>query len=191
MENFLKLFNKIISEEFISFIKTYPGFMLFVLGAVCFFFAHNAINDYMIQVITPLGGTETQMGIAVSCAAFLELPTMALINKIMKKISVKNLLLISGIAFFIKHLLMLIAPNMAVVYISQAFQMKGLYSRRPSHSMSFCVFRRLFFRNFGFRFRPCNAILRTFARFVKKCHSDLSPFFVIYIKSTQIVLLIP
>jgi PPP family 3-phenylpropionic acid transporter len=63
------------------------------------------------------------MGIAVSCAAFLELPTMALINKIMKKISVKNLLLISGIAFFIKHLLMLIAPNMAVVYISQAFQM--------------------------------------------------------------------
>lgn len=110
-------------NNLISFIRTYPSFMLFVLGAVCFFFAHNAINDYMIQVITPLGGTETQMGIAVSCAAFLELPTMALINKIMKKISVKNLLLISGIAFFIKHLLMLIAPNMAVVYISQAFQM--------------------------------------------------------------------
>ena len=41
----------------------------------------------------------------------------------MKKLSVKNLLLISGIAFFIKHLLMLIAPNMVVVYISQAMQM--------------------------------------------------------------------
>ena len=114
---------EVAHNNLISFVKTYPSFMLFVLGAVCFFFAHNAINDYMIQVITPLGGTETQMGIAVSCAAFLELPTMALINKIMKKISVKNLLLISGIAFFIKHLLMLIAPNMAVVYISQAFQM--------------------------------------------------------------------
>lgn len=110
-------------NNLISFIKTYPGFMLFVMGAVCFFFAHNAINDYMIQIITPLGGNETNMGIAVSCAAFLELPSMALINKIMKKISVKNLLLISGIAFVIKHLLMLIAPNMAVVYISQAMQM--------------------------------------------------------------------
>ena len=76
--------------------------MLFVLAAVCFFFAHNAINDYMIQIITPLGGTEAQMGIAVSCAALLELPTMALIDKIIKKISVKNLLLISGIAFLIK-----------------------------------------------------------------------------------------
>jgi PPP family 3-phenylpropionic acid transporter len=94
-----------------------------VLAAVCFFFAHNAINDYMIQIITPLGGTEAQMGIAVSCAAFLELPTMALIDKIIKKISVKNLLLISGVAFLIKTLLMLIAPNMIVVYISQAMQM--------------------------------------------------------------------
>ena len=114
---------EVAHNNLISFIKTYPGFMLFVLGAVCFFFAHNAINDYMIQIITPLGGNETNMGIAVSCAAFLELPAMALINKIMKKISVKNLLLISGIAFFIKHLLMLIAPNMVVVYISHAIQM--------------------------------------------------------------------
>ncbi|MBR3465213.1 MAG: MFS transporter [Clostridiales bacterium] len=105
------------------FIKTYPSFMLFVAGAVCFFFAHNAINDYMIQIITPLGGTESQMGTAVFIAALLELPTMALIDKIMKKITVKNLLLISGTAFLIKTALMLIAPNMVVVYVSQAMQM--------------------------------------------------------------------
>ena len=115
--------NEVAHNNLFSFIKTYPGFMLFVLAAVCFFFAHNAINDYMIQIITPLGGTEAQMGIAVSCAAVLELPTMALIDKIMKKISVKNLLLISAVAFLIKTLLMLIAPNMVVVYISQAMQM--------------------------------------------------------------------
>ena len=115
--------NEVAHNNLFSFIKTYPSFMLFVLAAVCFFFAHNAINDYMIQIITPLGGTEAQMGIAVSCAAVLELPTMALIDKIMKKISVKNLLLISATAFMIKTLLMLIAPNMVVVYISQAMQM--------------------------------------------------------------------
>ena len=115
--------NEVAHNNLFSFIKTYPSFMLFVLAAVCFFFAHNAINDYMIQIITPLGGTEAQMGIAVSCTAVLELPTMALIDKIMKKISVKNLLLISATAFMIETLLMLIAPNMVVVYISQAMQM--------------------------------------------------------------------
>ena len=106
-----------------SFIKTYPSFMLFVLGAVCFFFAHNAINDYMIQIITPLGGTEASMGTAVFIAALLELPTMALIDKIMKKVSCRNLLLFAGAAFLVKTILMLIAPNMVLVYISQAMQM--------------------------------------------------------------------
>lgn len=115
--------DEVAHNNLFSFIKTYPGFMLFVLGAVCFFFAHNAINDYMIQIITPLGGTEAQMGTAVFIAAILELPTMALIDKVMKKISCRNLLLIAGSAFLIKTLLMLIAPNMAVVYISQAMQM--------------------------------------------------------------------
>lgn len=115
--------DEVAHNNLFSFIKTYPGFMLFVLGAVCFFFAHNAINDYMIQIITPLGGTEAKMGTAVFIAAILELPTMALIDKVMKKISCRNLLLIAGAAFLIKTLLMLIAPNMAVVYISQAMQM--------------------------------------------------------------------
>ena len=114
---------EVAHNNLIVFTKTYPAFMLFVVAGVCFFFAHNAINDYMIQIITPLGGTEASMGTAVFIAALLELPTMALIDKIMKKISVKNLLLISATAFLIKTLLMLVAPNMAVVYISQAMQM--------------------------------------------------------------------
>ena len=113
---------EVAHNNILVFTKTYPAFMLFVVAGVCFFFAHNAINDYMIQIITPLGGTEASMGTAVFIAAILELPTMALIDKIMKKISVKNLLLISGTAFLIKTLLMLVAPNMAVVYISQAMQ---------------------------------------------------------------------
>ena len=113
---------EVAHNNLIVFTKTYPAFMLFVVAGVCFFFAHNAINDYMIQIIMPLGGTEASMGTAVFIAAILELPTMALIDKIMKKISVKNLLLISGTAFLIKTLLMLVAPNMAVVYISQAMQ---------------------------------------------------------------------
>lgn len=115
--------NETAHNNLFVFIKTYPAFMLFVAGAVCFFFAHNAINDYMIQIISPLGGSEASMGTAVFIAALLELPTMALIDKIMTKISVKNLLLIASAAFLIKTLLMLIAPNMAVVYVSQAMQM--------------------------------------------------------------------
>ncbi|MCR5107159.1 MAG: MFS transporter [Lachnospiraceae bacterium] len=106
-----------------DFIRTYPMFMLFVLGAVCFFFSHNAINDYIIQIITPLGGDEADMGRAIFLAAVLELPTMSFINKVMKKVSCSRLLIISGIAFMIKTFLMFIADNMITVYISQAMQL--------------------------------------------------------------------
>lgn len=114
---------EVAHNSFFSFVRVYPAFMLFVAGAVCFFFAHNAINDYLIQIVTPLGGTEASMGTATFIAALLELPTMALIGKIMKKISVRNLLLISSIAFLIKTFLMFIATNLTIVYISQAMQM--------------------------------------------------------------------
>lgn len=114
---------EVAHNSFFSFVRVYPAFMLFVAGAVCFFFAHNAINDYLIQIVTPLGGTEASMGTATFIAALLELPTMALIGKIMKRISVRNLLLISSIAFLIKTFLMFIATNLTIVYISQAMQM--------------------------------------------------------------------
>ncbi len=115
--------NEEAHNNLIDFIKTYPMFMLFVAGAVCFFFAHNAINDYLIQIIRPVGGDESDMGTAIFLAALLELPTMALINRVMKKVSCSRLLIFSGAAFLIKTLLMFIADNMVIVYISQAMQM--------------------------------------------------------------------
>ena len=34
-----------------SFAKTYPAFVLFLIATIFFFFAHNMINDFMIQII--------------------------------------------------------------------------------------------------------------------------------------------
>lgn len=105
-----------------DFAKTYPRFMIFIFGAICLFFGHNALNDYIIQIITPLGGNESTMGIAIFIAAALELPTMACIGFLLKKTSSSSLLVFSGISFLVKTVLMLVAVNMAGVYLSQAMQ---------------------------------------------------------------------
>lgn len=110
-------------NNFFDFVKTYPKFMLFILGSVCFFFAHNTLNDYLIQIITPIGGDEAKMGYAIFVAAALELPTMACIGFLTKKTSCSNLLIISGFFFGVKTLCMLLAQGMAMVYISQACQL--------------------------------------------------------------------
>ena len=110
-------------NSFSSFAKNYPAFMLFLVGTICFFFAHNMINDFMIQIIRNLGGNETELGIANFLQAILELPVMALIGIILKKLSADKLLIISGIAFLIKILILVFAQGMAHMYLSQSFQL--------------------------------------------------------------------
>jgi PPP family 3-phenylpropionic acid transporter len=106
-----------------EFIRIYPAFSLFLLGTVCFFFAHNMINDFMIQIIRNLGGAETELGYSNFLQAILELPVMALIGFILKKISARNLLLLSGVAFLIKTLILIFAKTMTAMYVSQSFQL--------------------------------------------------------------------
>ena len=107
----------------VSFVKTYPAFALFLVGTVCFYFAHNMINDFMIQIIRNLGGGETELGYANFLQAILELPVMALIGFVLKKITSQKLLVISGFAFLIKITILIYATNMAMMYLSQSFQL--------------------------------------------------------------------
>ena len=110
-------------NNLISFARAYPVFIWFLIGTICFFFAHNMINDFMIQIIRFLGGGETELGYANFLQAILELPVMALIGIVLKKITSNNLLIISGFAFFIKILILVFATNIAMMFVSQSFQL--------------------------------------------------------------------
>ncbi|MBO4266674.1 MAG: MFS transporter [Lachnospiraceae bacterium] len=113
---------KIAHNGFSSFAKTYPAFMPFLIGTICFFFGHNMINDFMIVIIRNLGGAETQLGYATFLQAILELPVMAAIGIALKKFSADKLLVFSGMAFFVKITILVFATNMIGMYVSQSFQ---------------------------------------------------------------------
>ena len=110
-------------NNILDFVKTYPAYAIFLIAVICFFFAHNMINDFMIQIIRSLGGAEKELGYSNFLQAILELPVMALFALILKKISAQKLLIISGIAFFIKILILIFATNMTMMYISQSCQL--------------------------------------------------------------------
>ncbi len=105
-----------------DFTHTYPAFMLFLIGVICFFFAHNMINDFLIQIIRNLGGGETELGYATFLAAILELPVMALIGVVLKKVSADKLMLFSGVSFLIKTVILMFAGSLAMMFVSQSFQ---------------------------------------------------------------------
>lgn len=108
---------------FSHFCKTYKKFMIFVVSVVLVFFTHTIINNFFIQIITPIDGTESDMGIAVFLAAILELPAMAMFNVVRKKVKCSTLLKISVVFFALKHILTLLAPNMTLIYVAQVLQM--------------------------------------------------------------------
>ena len=110
-------------NNFLDFARTYPAFTLFLVGTICFFFAHNMINDFMIQIIRNLGGGERQLGYANFLQAILELPVMALSGVILKKIRAKTLLIFSGVAFLVKILILVFANGMPMMYLSQSVQL--------------------------------------------------------------------
>ena len=106
-----------------DFFSAYPAFMLFVIATICFYFAHNMINDFMIQIIRSLGGGETELGYSNFLQAILELPVMALIGFVLRKVSPAKLLVFSGAAFFVKILILIFARNMVWMFVSQSFQL--------------------------------------------------------------------
>lgn len=109
--------------SFINFAKRYKKIMIFIFGLVLVYFTHTIINNFFIQVITPIGGTESDMGTAVFLAAILELPAMIFFNNIREKISCTKLIMIAVIAFALKHTLTYFATNITIIYIAQALQM--------------------------------------------------------------------
>ena len=111
------------SSSISQFVRKYPAFMLMLLATIFLFFTHNMLNDYLIQIIRSLGGSESNLGVATFIAALLELPTMAVITVISRKVNMNILLIVAGVSFTIKAVIMLAAGNIPMVYASQAMQL--------------------------------------------------------------------
>jgi len=106
----------------IDFAKHYPKFMMVLLATVCLFIGHNMLNDFMIQIITPIGGDERHLGYIVSIAAVLELPTMTLFVAMSKKINSGRLLQASAVFFTIKIFVLYMATGLLGAYASTVCQ---------------------------------------------------------------------
>ncbi len=113
--------------SFIQFCTKYKRFMIFVFGVMVVFFTHTIINNFFIQILTPINGTEGDMGTAVFIAAIVELPAMSVFNVIRQKISCEKLLMISVVVFALKHTLTYLATSVFMIYAAQFMQI-GAYA---------------------------------------------------------------
>lgn len=114
-------------QNMTQFIQSYRKLSLVMVGIFFLFLGHLFINNFFIQVLTPIGGDSGTLGVAIFIATVLEIPIMMNYNRIASRIRVDRLLKIAAFFFLLKHLLTFLAPSVAVVYLAQILQI-GAYS---------------------------------------------------------------
>lgn len=109
-------------QSFLKFAMKYRRFMVVVLGLTLVMVFHFMINNYMIYVLEPLGGTAADMGLAVALAAIAELPGMIFFSRLSRKFGCRNLLMWCSVFFVVKSVGHLLCRSVGMFYLVQAVQ---------------------------------------------------------------------
>lgn len=111
------------SSNLFEFCINHRTFMVMLCGVAMVFYSHVLINTFLINIMENVGGNSSDMGLSLSIAAALELPTMALFILIVRKIKGSSLIKISALFFTVKALITLMATNVALVHVSMSLQL--------------------------------------------------------------------
>lgn len=106
-------------------LKKHPRFAIVLLGSVCLFVSHNIISNYIYQIVGYHGYSSAEMGMAISIAAVLEIPMLSSFNLINRRFTSGTLLKVCGIFFALRSLILLLAGNLATIYLAQLAQPFG------------------------------------------------------------------
>ena len=113
------------NSSLLGFFNRYRAFTVFMLGGVLVFFAHFLVAYFAIQVIEPIGGNSTDLGMTCFLSAIGEVPVMLLFIYINRKFSAHALLRFTAVMFVVKQVLIFLATSIPVFYVAQLLQMGG------------------------------------------------------------------
>lgn len=106
-----------------EFIRRNKLFFVLNLGVVGLFFSNSILNNYMVQIVTDVGGTSEDMGRILGVMAFLEIPTMVFFSRLKTKFSCQLLLKVAAVGFTVKIALCWLAGSVGMLYVAQLFQL--------------------------------------------------------------------
>lgn len=112
-------------ERLSTFFRRYPRYMVFLLGIGLIFAGHTFINNFLINLVRNVGGTDADMGTLYAVTAVLEMPGMLAFSRLLKKFRCQTLLKLTLVVFTVKLTLAWMAQNLAGLYISTFLQLIG------------------------------------------------------------------
>lgn len=103
-------------------LSQFPAFCWMLAGLSLVMIFHNAVQMYFIRLIEHVGGDTGDLGVALAIAAVVEIPALFLYTRIKGNTPSKIFLAISGVAFFIKAALFLLASQIWMIFAVQLVQ---------------------------------------------------------------------
>jgi len=104
------------------FFRRYKWYCVSLLGVMLLGMFHAMTENYLIEIVTPLGGDSGTVGVALFIATAIEAVVLVYFDKIRSRISDNWLLKLAGISFILKAVLFLIASDVTTIYIIQLLQ---------------------------------------------------------------------
>lgn len=104
------------------FFRRYKWYCVSLLGVMLLGMFHAMTENYLIEIVTPLGGDSGTVGVALFIATAIEALVMVYLDKVRSKISDNWLLKIAGLSFVLKAVLFLLAGNVMTIYFLQLLQ---------------------------------------------------------------------
>lgn len=104
------------------FFRRYKWYCVSLLGVMLLGMFHAMTENYLIEIVTPLGGDSGTVGIALFVATAIEALVMVYLDKVRSKISDNWLLKLAGLSFLLKAVLFLLAGNVMTIYLIQLLQ---------------------------------------------------------------------
>ena len=98
------------------FFRRYKWYCISLLGVMLLGMFHAMTENYLIEIVTPLGGDSGTVGVALFIATAVEALVMVYLDRIRSRISDNRLLKIAGLTFVLKAVLLLLAGNVMAIY---------------------------------------------------------------------------
>ena len=118
--------------ELLAFARSHKRLLIVAIGGTFLMYSSHACGSYLLQIVMNVGGNARDMGLALSLAAFTEIPVMMLFSRIQKKLSAGKILRISALGYLPKQATLLLARNYAMILFSQLFQMMSFALYLPA-----------------------------------------------------------
>lgn len=104
------------------FFRRYRWYCVSLLGVMLLAMFHAMTENYLIEVVAPLGGDSGTVGVALFVATAIEMVVIVNFDWLRTKISDNWLLKLAGISFVLKSVLFLLAGNVIAIYGIQLLQ---------------------------------------------------------------------